>query len=71
LTGYCPNGNPFERSSKRFLPRNVGESRQVGKNVLDKEKRYFGNSLLIFCPDVQRLQSAGLPLKKGKPLFYI
>jgi len=23
LTGCCPNGNPFERSLKRFLPRNL------------------------------------------------
>ncbi len=25
LTGCCPNGNPFEWSLKRFLPRNLGE----------------------------------------------
>jgi hypothetical protein len=24
-TGCCPNGNPFELSLKRFLPRNLGE----------------------------------------------
>jgi len=63
--------NPFGRSLKRFLPRNLGESRQAGKNALNQEKRDFGNSLLISCADVQRLQSSGLPLKKGKLLFYI
>jgi len=25
LTGCCPNGNPFERSLKRFLQTNLGE----------------------------------------------
>ncbi len=25
-TGCCPNGNPFERSLKRFLPTNLGEA---------------------------------------------